>query len=57
MIAIDQAHKQHIAVIKGDRGTIGITEDKSFLSLSFCQYCLTSKDFRRVFKSPSAKGD
>ena len=27
MIVIDQAHTQHIAVIKGDRGAIGLTED------------------------------
>ena len=37
MIAIDQAHKQIIADIKGDRGAIGTTEDQYkafFLSLS-----------------------
>ena len=37
MIAIDQAHKQNIAVIKGDRGAIGTTEDQYkafFFSLS-----------------------
>ena len=28
MIAIDQPHKQNIAVVKGDRGAIGIFEDK-----------------------------
>ena len=27
MIAIDQPHNQNIAVIKPERGTIGITED------------------------------
>ena len=32
VIAIDQAHKQNIAVIKSDRGAIGLTEA---LSLSF----------------------
>ena len=45
MIAIDQPHKQTIAVIKGFKGAIGRTEDiyKAFcLSLSFCQYFLTS---------------
>ena len=37
MIAVDKAHKQNIAVIKGDRGAIGTTEDQYkafFLSLS-----------------------
>ena len=41
MIAIDQSHKQNIAVIKGYRDTIGLTDDKYkafFLSISFCQY-------------------
>ena len=36
-IAIDQAHKQNIAVIKCDIGAIGLTEDKYkmfFLSLT-----------------------
>ena len=28
MIAIDQANKQNIAVIKGNEGAIGLTEDK-----------------------------
>ena len=59
MIAIDQPHKHNIAVIKGDRGAIGIFEDKYnafFLSLSFCQYFFTSyEDFKRVFRLPSAK--
>ena len=27
MIVIDQAHMLHIAVIKGDRGATGLTED------------------------------
>ena len=37
MIAIDQAHKQIIADIKGDRGAIGTTEDQYkafFLSIN-----------------------
>ena len=34
MIFIGQAHKQNIAVVKGDTGAIGTTEDQSFLSLS-----------------------
>ena len=37
LFAIDQPHKQNIAVIKGNRGVIGLTEDKYkafFLSLS-----------------------
>ena len=29
MIAIDQPHKQYMAVIKANIGTIGLTEDKS----------------------------
>ena len=36
MTAIDQPHNLNIAVIKADRGTIGLTEDKYkafFLSL------------------------
>ena len=28
MIVIDQPHNQNIAVIKSNRGTIGLTEDK-----------------------------
>ena len=31
MIAIDQAHEQNNAVIKGDGGAIGLTEDKAAL--------------------------
>ena len=45
MIAIDQPHKQNIAVIKGYKGAIGLTEDKYnafLLSLSFYPY-LTSR--------------
>ena len=36
LFAIDQPHKQNIAVIKGNRGAIGLTEDNYkafFLSL------------------------
>ena len=58
MTAIAQAHKQNIAVIKGDRDAIGLSEDQYkafFLSLFFGQYFFTSKeDFRRVFFLPSA---
>ena len=38
-MAIDQAHEQANAVIKGDGGAIGLKETQTELKTIFCRYC------------------
>ena len=47
MLAIDLAHKQANALIKGDGGAIGVTEDPSALSAHTSVHKLDSTHYQR----------